>query len=139
VSASASTDTTPPSSNITFPANGSTLTTGSAITVTGVANDSGGGVVAGVEFSSDGGTTWHPAVGRSNWSYSWTPSVVNSTTTLMSRAVDDSANLETPYGGVTVSVQSQVCPCNIWNGSRAPAAADGGDPTAIEVGVKFRA
>jgi hypothetical protein len=137
--ASASTDTTPPSSNITFPANGSTLTTGSAITVTGVANDSGGGVVAGVEFSSDGGTTWHPAVGRSNWSYSWTPSVVNSTTTLMSRAVDDSANLETPYGGVTVNVQSQVCPCSIWNGSTVPANPDGNDPTPIEVGVKFRA
>src|SRR6185437_15528212 len=137
--ASASTDTTPPSSNITFPANGSTLTTGSAITVTGVANYSGGGVVAGVEFSSDGGTTWHPAVGRSNWSYTWTPSVVKSTTTLMSRAVDDSANLETPLGGVTVSVQPQVCPCSIWKGSAVPANPDGGDPTPIEVGVKFRA
>ena len=139
VSASASTDTTPPSSNITSPTNGSTLTTGSAITVTGVANDSGGGVVAGVEFSSDGGTTWHPAVGRSSWSYSWTPSAVNPTTTLMSRAVDDSANLETPSGGVTVSVQSQICPCSIWRGSVTPANPDGNDPTPIEVGVKFRA
>jgi len=137
--ASASTDTTPPSSNITSPANGSTLTIGSTITVTGVANDSGGGVVAGVEFSSDGGTTWHPAAGRSSWSYSWTPSVVNSTTTLMSRAVDDSANLETPYGGATVNVQPQVCPCSIWSGSSTPANPDGNDPTPIEVGVKFRA
>ncbi len=139
VPASASTDTTPPSSNITSPTNGSVLTTGSAVTVTGVANDAGGGVVAGVEFSSDGGTTWHPAAGRSNWSYSWTPTVVNSTATLMSRAVDDSANLETLYSGVTVSVQPQVCPCSIWNGSTTPTNPDGGDPTPIEVGVKFRA
>lgn len=138
VPASASTDTTPPSSNITFPTNGSTLTTGSAITVTGVATDSGG-TVAGVEFSSDSGATWHPAVGRANWSYSWTPSVVNSKTTLMSRAVDDSANLETPLGGVSVNVQSQVCPCSIWNSSNSPANPDGNDPTPIEVGVKFRA
>lgn len=139
VPASASTDTAPPSSNITSPANGSTLTTGSAITVKGSATDSGGGVVAGVEFSSDGGKTWHPAVGRSNWTYTWTPSVVNSKTTLMSRAVDDSANLETPLSGVSVSVQSQVCPCSIWNSSPTPVNPDGNDPTPIEVGVKFRA
>lgn len=139
VPATASSDTTPPASNITFPTNGSTLTTGTAITVTGVATDSGGGNIAGVEFSYDGGTTWHPATGRASWSYTWTPSVVNATTTLMSRAVDDSANLETPHSGITVNVNPQVCPCTIWNSSRAPATADGGDPTPIEVGVKFRA
>ena len=138
VPATASTDTTPPASNITFPTSGSTLTTGTAITVTGVATDSGGNV-AGVEFSSDGGATWHPTTGRSSWSYTWTPTVVSATTTLLSRAVDDSGNLETPHGGITVSVQPQVCPCNIWNSSRAPTTADSGDPTALEVGVKFRA
>ena len=28
-------------------------------------------VVAGVEVSTDGGATWHPATGTTNWSYSW--------------------------------------------------------------------
>ena len=33
----------------------------SPLTVTGTATDSGGGRVAGVEVSTDGGATWHPA------------------------------------------------------------------------------
>jgi hypothetical protein len=138
IAATASSDTTPPTSTITFPTAGSTINTGSAITVTGTASDSGG-VVGGVEFSSDGGATWHPTTGRASWSYSWTPSVVSSSTTLMSRAVDDSANLEKPVGGVTVNVLPQTCPCSIWNSSKTPANPDSGDGTAVEVGVKFRA
>ncbi len=136
--ASDSTDTAPPTSTITYPTAGSTVNTGSTITVTGVASDSGG-VVAGVEFSFDGGSTWHPATGRANWSYSWTPSAVNSSTTLLSRAVDDSANLEVPVSGTTVSVLPQVCPCSLWSSSKAPAAPDSGDASAVELGVKFRA
>jgi Domain of unknown function (DUF4082)/Bacterial Ig domain len=138
VPATASTDTRPPASIITFPAAGSSINTGSTITVTGTATDTGG-VVAGVEFSSDGGTTWHPATGRGTWSYAWNPSVVSSATTLLSRAVDDTGNLETPTGGVTVNVQPQTCPCVIWAPSNVPATVDGGDPQAVEVGVKFRA
>ncbi len=138
VPASASSDTVPPTSTITYPTAGSTINTGSTVTVTGVASDSGGNV-AGVEFSSDGGTTWHPVIGRSSWTYSWTPSAVNSSTTLLSRAVDDSANLEKPGSGVTVNVLPQVCPCSIWSSSKAPAAPDSGDGSAVEVGVKFRA
>ena len=34
---------------------------GSQVTITGTATDAGGGVVAGVEVSTDGGSTWHPA------------------------------------------------------------------------------
>jgi hypothetical protein len=138
VSATASTDTTPPTSTITFPTAGSTINTGGAITVTGTASDSGG-VIGGVEFSSDGGATWHPTTGRASWSYTWTPSVVSSSTTLMSRAVDDSANLEKPVGGVTVNVLPQTCPCSIWNSSKVPTNPDSGDGTAVEVGMKFRA
>jgi hypothetical protein len=138
VLAAASTDTTPPTSTITFPKAGSTMNTGSSVTVTGTASDSGG-VVAGVEFSSDGGTTWHPATGRGSWSYAWTPSVIGSSTTLRSRAVDDSANLETPSNGITVNVQPQTCPCVIWSSPSTPATVDSGDSSAVEVGVKFRA
>jgi hypothetical protein len=137
VAAVASTDTVPPHSTITFPTPGTSLNTGSTITVTGTANDSGGNV-AGVEFSPDGGATWHPAVGRGAWSYSWTPSVTAAQTTIMSRAVDDSANLETVTTGVQVSVAPQTCPCSIWSPSRVPVAADSGDGAAVEVGIKFR-
>src|SRR5882762_1561170 len=61
VPAIASTDTTPPRSTITSPAPGTTVTAGSQVTVSGTAQDFGGGVVGGVEVSVDGGATWHPA------------------------------------------------------------------------------
>ena len=62
-----------------------------------------GGVIAGVEVSTDGGATWHPATGDENWTYTWSPQVAG-TYTIMSRAVDDSINLETPSAGRTVTV-----------------------------------
>ena len=101
--ATASADATAPSSTITAPAAGSNLPPGTAVTITGTAADAGGGVVAGVEVSVDGGTTWHPATGQANWSYSWTPAASGSVT-IKSRAVDDSGNLESPTAGVTVTV-----------------------------------
>ena len=103
VPATKSTDTIAPTSTITSPANGVTLQLGATVNITGTASDSGGGVVGGVEVSADGGQTWHPAVGRESWSYSWT--VLNSgSINIKSRAADDSVNLETPSAGITVSV-----------------------------------
>jgi len=134
--ASPSSDTTPPHSTITSPSAGTNIDTGGTIVVSGTAFDTGG-EVAGVEFSGDGGATWHPATGRANWSYAWTPTVTGSTT-LLSRAVDDSGNIETPSNGVVLGVSPQVCPCTIF-GSSSPVMVDSGDPNAIEVGVKFRA
>src|SRR4051812_44324773 len=67
--ASASSDQTPPRSVITSPAPGSSLPVGVPVTVAGTASDTGGGVVAGVEVSTDGGATWHPATGRASWTY----------------------------------------------------------------------
>ena len=46
--------------------------TAAASTISGTASDTGGGVVAGVEVSTDGGTTWHPATGTTSWTYTWT-------------------------------------------------------------------
>jgi hypothetical protein len=106
VGATASTDTIAPTSTITFPAAGSFVTPGSQITVTGTAADTGGGVVAGVEVTVDSGATWHPATGLGSWTYSWTPGA-SGTVTIRSRAVDDSANLESPSAGVTVTIGSQ--------------------------------
>jgi len=135
--ATASTDTTRPVSTITSPVANTTVHTGNGVTITGTATDTGG-VVAGVEVSGDNGATWHPATGRASWSYTWTPSVVGSAT-ILSRAVDDSGNLETPSSGVTVNVQPQTCPCSIWNASSSPTVPDSGDGNSVEVGVKFRA
>ena len=98
-----STDTTPPVSAITSPSSGTTLQFGVPVTVTGTAVDVGGGVVGGVEVSTDGGQTWHPASGRESWSYSWTP-LTSGSINVFSRAVDDSANLETPSAGIGVTV-----------------------------------
>jgi hypothetical protein len=132
VAATTSTDTTAPTSTITSPTAGANLTNGAQATITGTAADTGGGVVAGVEVSTDGGTTWHPATGTTNWTYTWTVRG-NPTTTIKSRAVDDSGNLETPTTGATVNVP---CPCSLF-GTTTPAAADAGDPNAVSLGVKF--
>ncbi len=106
VAASASTDATPPTSTITSPTAGSTLAVGTPVTISGTASD-GGGVVGGVEVSVDGGTTWHPAVGRSSWTYAWTPPS-SGTFTIRTRAVDDSGNLEAPGAGITVTAGSRA-------------------------------
>ena len=138
--ATASTDTTPPTSTITSPSSGAALSDGSAVTISGTATDAGGGVVAGVEVSTNGGATWHPVTTMSaantsvTWSYSWVTHG-NPTTTIESRAVDDSGNLEKPAAGTTVNVN---CPCSIWGAGTTPGGIDSGDTGSIEVGVKFK-
>ncbi|MFI5088974.1 MAG: N,N-dimethylformamidase beta subunit family domain-containing protein, partial [Terriglobales bacterium] len=136
--ASASSDTTAPTSTITSPAPGANLQPGASVTVQGTAVDAGGGVVAGVEVSMDGGATWHPAVGRASWSYTGNTASSGSVT-IRSRAVDDSGNLETPSAGVTVNIAEQTCPCTIWPSSAAPTHGDPGPDASVELGVKFQA
>jgi hypothetical protein len=60
VTAAMSNDLTRPTSVVTSPTSG-TFATGTPVTITGTAADAGGGVVAGVEVSTDGGRTWHKA------------------------------------------------------------------------------
>jgi len=137
--ATASADTTPPTSTIGSPAPGASLPDGSAVTIAGTATDAGGGVVAGVEISTDSGATWHPvstmsAAGASvTWSYTWVADRYPSTR-IESRAVDDSGNLEKPTGSVTVNVN---CPCSIWGTGTTPGGIDSGDTASVEVGAKF--
>jgi hypothetical protein len=140
--ATASSDTTPPTSTITAPAAGAKISSGTTTTISGSATDAGGGVVAGVEVSTDSGATWHKAnitgadATSVSWTYSWTP-VTGGSATIMSRAVDDSANLETPSAGVTVSVQGRVCPCTLFTATTTPASPNDSDPSSVEVGMKF--
>lgn len=77
---------------------------GSPVSVVGTAADVGGGVVGAVEVSVDGGNTWHPAAGRENWTYAFTP-IATGRVNIRSRAVDDSGNLEMPSAGIPVTVQ----------------------------------
>ncbi|MDP8909083.1 MAG: DUF4082 domain-containing protein, partial [Chloroflexota bacterium] len=133
VAAGASTDASAPTSTINSPAPASTVADGARITVSGTASDVGG-VVAGVEISTDGGRTWHPATGTTSWSYTWLAHG-NPTTTLKTRAVDDSGNVETPAAGISLNV---TCPCSLWGSNVIPSTVDSGDGSPIEVGVKFR-
>jgi hypothetical protein len=71
---------------------------GQTLTISGTATDSGGGIVAGIEVSTDAGASWHPASGTSNWTYDWTPPASGSYT-ILSRATDDSVNTERPSLG----------------------------------------
>ena len=133
--ATRSTDTVAPTSTITSPQAGSTVAAGSTVTITGTAADSDG-VVAGVEVSADGGVTWHPASGRETWSYIWQVPA-GGTTTLRSRAVDDSGNLEVPQAGISVTIGPPQCPCAIWSSTAAPATVDAGPDSSVELGVRF--
>ncbi|WP_244426746.1 N,N-dimethylformamidase beta subunit family domain-containing protein, partial [Sinorhizobium sojae] len=132
VSASQSTDATKPVSSITAPNDGTALKVGAAVTISGTASDVGG-VIAAVEVSTDGGATWHRAVGDENWTYSWvTPRA--GTFTIKTRAVDDSVNLETPGAGRTVTVTGN----NFFPASVTPPIVPDVDAKPIEVGMKFQ-
>ncbi len=134
VPASETTDHTPPKAMVTSPIAGQSLKSGEMITVKGSAEDFGGGVVAGVEVSTDGGKTWHTATGTASWAYSWNVNGYNSVK-IEARATDDSANLGAASAPVTVNVN---CPCSLLGGM-TPEKADGGDASgAIELGVKFQ-
>ena len=100
--ATASTDTLAPVTTILSPANGATVSSGAAITLSGTATDTGG-IVAAVEVSIDGGTTWSRATGRTSWTFTCTAGAVG-TMTLRSRGIDDSGNIENPGASRTITV-----------------------------------
>jgi methionine-rich copper-binding protein CopC len=133
-------DTAPPTSTITSPSAGATFTNGSTVTITGTATDSGGGVVAGVEVSTDGGSTWHPVTTMSpadtsvTWSYTWS-AAGSGPVTLESRATDDDGNMGTPGPGVSVTVD---CPCGIFGAGHTPYTTSANDSGAYELGMKFQ-
>jgi methionine-rich copper-binding protein CopC len=132
--------TAPPTSTITSPSAGATFANGSTATITGTATDSGGGVVAGVEVSTNGGSTWHPVTTMSaastsvTWSYTWSAAGSGSVT-LMSRATDDDGNMETPGPGVSVTVN---CPCSIFGNNYTPSTTSAADSSSYELGMKFQ-
>jgi hypothetical protein len=130
VAASKTTDTTAPVATLNAPP--ATVADGATVNLTGSATDVGG-QVGGVEVSTDGGSTWHPASGTTSWSYSWTAHGAPAAT-IKVRATDDSGNLQTPGAGMSVNIS---CPCTMFANS-VPAIVDSTDNTPVEVGVKFQ-
>jgi hypothetical protein len=134
-----STDTTPPTSAITSPAAGTTISNGSSVTISGTATDSGGGVVAGVEVSTDGGQSWHPVTTMSaastsvTWSYTWS-ALGAGNVTIEARATDDSGNIQASPSSETVTVN---CPCSLYGQNYTPSTTSSSDTDTYELGVKF--
>lgn len=141
--ATQSTDTTPPISKITSVGSGGALTANQIVTITGTAADSGGGKVASVEISTDGGKTWNRAIGFNNWTYSWiTPAA--GTYTVATRATNDSAYLEKPSDAVSVTVAAgstsslfNASPGDVIPNSTVSDTLDAGDSNPVELGVQF--
>jgi VCBS repeat-containing protein len=127
-----STDHTAPTSVVN--ALGS-VSSGDVVTISGTASDVGG-VIAGVEVSTDNGASWHPVTGDEMWTYAWSPQVAG-TYKILSRAVDDSINLETPSAGRTITVTSPGY-VTLFPASATPAVLNTTDASAVELGVKFQ-
>ncbi|WP_324672205.1 N,N-dimethylformamidase beta subunit family domain-containing protein [Hymenobacter sp. GOD-10R] len=138
VAATASTDAQAPTVAITSPAPNASLPSGTAVTITGTATDAN--AVAGVEVSTDGGTTWNVATGTTSWTFAWTPTTQGAAT-IRSRAFDDSGNMSAPVVvAVTVTgPNTQVCPCTVFQPTEAPANNPYNDNQAIQLGMRFRA
>jgi Domain of unknown function (DUF4082)/Fibronectin type III domain len=131
--ATKSTDTTAPTSTLSTPAVNSSVSDSSVVTISGTASDTGGGIVAGVEVSTDNGATWHRADGTTSWTYAWTAHGVPSAT-IKVRATDDSGNTEASGPSRSINVS---CPCSLLSGT-TPVTTDTQDDSSVEVGMKFR-
>ena len=141
VTASASTDFTAPQTTITSHADNDSVFKGENIVIGGTSSDVGG-VVAAVEISVDGGSTWAVATGTSSWNYSWTPSHTG-TVIIKVRGTDDSGNMEGSNSSntITLHIVNPPCPCTIFKQSDAPALTNSLNSvtgTGIELGTKFR-
>ena len=108
----ASSDHTAPVSAISSPATGASVPQNQTVTVTGTCSDTAPGIVAGVEVSTDGGTTWHPVSTTTfnassgsitGWTYNWVPALTG-TYKLVTRAIDDSLNIGAASAAVSVTV-----------------------------------
>lgn len=137
IMATQTSDTLKPVSTITSPVFGASFVEGQRVTITGTAQDFGGGIIAGIEVSTDGGQSWWKATGRENWTYSWIAQA-SATYTIMSRAVDDSLNMEAPAAGKQVTVNLPDT-SSIWTFANKPVSDTTLERDGIELGVRFNA
>ena len=135
-----STDHTAPTAAISSPASGASLPQNQNVTVTGTCSDVGG-LVAGIEISTDG-STWHPASTTSfnsssgsltGWTYNWSPLATGSNT-IRARAIDDSLNIGAAASvTVTVTASSSL---SFFSGV-TPGNVSVSDSNSVELGLKF--
>lgn len=137
VIASATADFTGPTAEITSNLVGGRFLIGSTVSITGTAYDVGG-YVAGVEVSTDGGESWRPARGTTEWSYSWTVEGTLGERVILARAIDDSVNFGTPTAGLPVTVYAPP-EATIWSSSSIPANPTVDDRQPVELGLRFTA
>ncbi|WP_343715859.1 DUF4082 domain-containing protein [Inquilinus sp.] len=145
VLATASTDHAPPTSTIISIGSGGALAADQTVTISGTATDAGGGRIAMVEISTDGGKTWNRATGFSSWTYSWIVPSAGSYT-IETRATDDWANVEKPSDATTVSASSSPnqslftkSPGDVVVNTTASSNLDSGDNNSVQLGVRFTA
>ncbi len=131
VAATASADTTAPTTVITAPTEGATVANGTSVTISGTAADVGGRV-AGVEVSTDGGQTWHPAEGTTSWTYTYLQQG-HGAVNLVARAIDDSGNYSAAGTSRAVTVAG---PYSAF-GDAVPAIASANDSQPVELGLRF--
>lgn len=109
------TDTSPPTSNITSPTDGLTISTGEEYVIQGTAVDQGGSTVQKVEVSLDGGQNWSLAPIKSalanvfSWEYVW-QNPAEGEYVIKARATDKIGNIESPGKGITVTVATELPP-----------------------------
>jgi uncharacterized repeat protein (TIGR01451 family) len=148
VNESVDSDSTAPTSTITAPPDGAilNLATASPYAITGTAADNAGGTgVAGIEVSTNGGSSWNsatcvncPTTGNTtaNWTYDWTLPAENWVShNLKSRATDRGAtpNVEMPGAGVTVTVDRMAPTVINVTSTTANGIYKTGDPIAVTV------
>ncbi|MCB8819390.1 DUF4082 domain-containing protein [Microvirga rosea] len=134
VLATTTTDHTAPTATLTFPNGTANIYEGQRITISGTAADVGG-IVAGVEVSTDGGATWHKATGRNNWTYTWNTQG-SGTYQVLARAVDDSVNLGAATTPLTVTVKPAQTD-SLFSFSDTPDTLFDVDGRSVELGMKF--
>ena len=131
-----------PVTTMAAPASGTTVQVLKPLTATGTAAPTPGTVVARVEVSVDGGTTWNAASttqttgGAVSWSYAWTPTTMGPAT-IQVRSEDDNADIGATQS-VSLTVGPQICPCVIFPSTATPSHPDSGDGSSVEVGTKFK-
>ena len=113
-------DTSPPTSTITSPTAGATISAGKQYVIEGTGTDAGNSTIEKVEVSLDDGKTWSTAQsnairGDFSWKYVWQNPLAGEYV-IQVRATDSRGNMESPSAGkkVTVSAaESAVVPPSV--------------------------
>jgi len=133
--ATQSTDHTAPVAAVSTPTAGASFTEGQKFTISGTAQDFGGGRVAGIEVSVDGGNTWRKATGTTNWTYTWIAQA-SGNYQIVARATDDSLNIGAASGATQVQVTLPPT-SSLWTYANTPVNDTEYERNGVELGTRF--